>query len=123
MFDGLCCTDYRALVSLAFVWIWHRSSKGQSLKSAQALQHAKADLQREADSLNAHRLEPKEERATRSQLRGYVYDVVAEMKYVSEQKAVPGPQRNEASTLLKSMSGPVEYAPWWVRTMANAKAR
>jgi PiT family inorganic phosphate transporter len=58
------------------------------------------------------------ERAARSQLRGYVYDIVSEMKYVSQQKSVPAAQRKQAADLLKSMSAPVEYAPWWVRILS-----
>jgi len=92
--------------------------KGQALRAAQALQRFQPALQREAQELEARQPVPREERAARSQLRGYVYDVVSEMKYVSEQKSVPAPQRKQASTLLKAMSPPVEYAPWWVRILS-----
>ncbi|SPB18028.1 phosphate transporter [Caballeronia novacaledonica] len=96
--------------------------KAQGLKAAQALQRGQPDLQREANALDSHQQNQNQnqgdERATRAQLRGYVYDVASEMKYVSEQKGVPEPQRKQASSLLKEMSGPVEYAPWWVRVLS-----
>jgi PiT family inorganic phosphate transporter len=31
---------------------------------------------------------------------------------------VPAAQRKQAADLLKSMSAPVEYAPWWVRILS-----
>lgn len=89
--------------------------KTQGLNAAQALQRAGPDTLREADALSANRPAQAGERATRSQLRGYVYDVVSEMKYVSQKKNVPEAERRQPSMLLKSMSTPVEYAPWWVR--------
>jgi PiT family inorganic phosphate transporter len=92
--------------------------RAQGMKAAMALQRAQPDLQREADELDAHRPAQDGERATRSQLRGYVYDIVSEMKYVSQQKSVPAAQRKQAADLLKSMSAPVEYAPWWVRILS-----
>jgi inorganic phosphate transporter, PiT family len=92
--------------------------KAQGLEAAQTLQRAQYDLQREAHELNAGQPAQHGKRALRSQLRGDVYEVVSEMKYVSEQKTVPGPQRQQASALLKSMSPPVEYAPWWVRILS-----
>lgn len=92
--------------------------KAQGMKAAMALQREQPDLQREADELDAHRPARDGERAARSQLRGYVYDIVSEMKYVSQQKSVPAAQRTQAADLLKSMSAPVEYAPWWVRILS-----
>jgi inorganic phosphate transporter, PiT family len=92
--------------------------KAQGLEAAQKLQQAQPDLLREADALKSHPFRQDGERATRSQIRGYVYDVVSEMKYVSQQKGVPDAQRKQASGLLKSMSAPVEYAPWWVRVLS-----
>jgi inorganic phosphate transporter, PiT family len=92
--------------------------KAQGMKAATALQREQPDLQREADELDAHRPAQDGERATRSQLRGYVYEIVSEMKYVSQQKSVPAAQRKQAADLLKSMSAPVEYAPWWVRILS-----
>jgi inorganic phosphate transporter, PiT family len=92
--------------------------KAQGLKAAQGLQNAQPELQRQADELTANETPHDGERATRSQLRGYVYDVVSELKYVSEQKSVPAAQRKESADLLKTMSKPVEYAPWWVRVLS-----
>ena len=92
--------------------------KAQGLRAAQALQRAQPDPQREANELDAHERVQRNERTTRSQLRGYVYDVISEMKYVSEQKDVPAAQRKQAASLLAAMSTPVEYAPWWVRVLS-----
>ncbi|QGZ64786.1 inorganic phosphate transporter [Paraburkholderia acidisoli] len=92
--------------------------KAQGLAAAQALARAQPQLAHQAEELRADQPAVDGERATRSQLRGYVYDVVSQMKYVSEQSSVPAPQRAQAKQLLKSMSLPVEYAPWWVRLLS-----
>lgn len=92
--------------------------KAQGIAAAQALIGAQAQLERQVNELRTHQRVVEGERATRSQLRGYVYDVVSQMKYVSERKDVPAAQRQQASKLLKSMSTPVEYAPWWVRLLS-----
>jgi PiT family inorganic phosphate transporter len=58
------------------------------------------------------------ERATRAQIRGYIYDVVSQMKHVGEvTNASPG-DKKQAAELLKQMSLPVEYAPLWVRMLS-----
>lgn len=92
--------------------------KAQGLAAAQALVRAQPQLAQEASELHADLPPAADERATRSQLRGDVYDVVSEMKYISERKEVPAAQRKEASQLRRSMSQPVEYAPWWVRVLS-----
>lgn len=92
--------------------------KTQGLAAARALANAQPQLAHQADELRADQPAVDGERATRSQLRGYVYDVVSQMKYVSEQSSVPARQRAQAKQLLKSMSLPVEYAPWWVRLLS-----
>lgn len=92
--------------------------KTQGVAAAQALVRAQPQLAHQAGELRANRPAVDGERAARSQLRGYVYDVVSQMKYVSEQSNVPPPQRAQAKQLLKSMSLPVEYAPWWVRLLS-----
>jgi inorganic phosphate transporter, PiT family len=92
--------------------------KAQGIIAAQALVRAQPQLAQQVTELREHRPVADGERATRSQLRGYVYDVVSQMKYVSERHDVPAAQRAQASQLLKSMSLPVEYAPWWVRLVS-----
>jgi inorganic phosphate transporter, PiT family len=92
--------------------------KPQALAAARALGAAQPQLQQEANAIKTPDGTSLNERATRSQLRGYVYDVVSQMKYISEQQTVPAAQRAQASRLLKAISPPVEYAPWWVRLLS-----
>jgi inorganic phosphate transporter, PiT family len=92
--------------------------KARGVASAEALMRAEPQLEQQVRELRAHQPVASGERATRSQLRGYVYDVVSQMKYVSERHDVPAAQRKQASQLLESMSLPVEYAPWWVRLVS-----
>jgi inorganic phosphate transporter, PiT family len=92
--------------------------KSHGVAAAQALERAQPQLEQEVRELHARQSPVDGERATRSQLRGYVYDVVAQLKYASERHDVPAAQRQQASQLLGAMSLPVEYAPWWVRLVS-----
>lgn len=92
--------------------------KNRAVAAAQALEHAEPQLAREVAELHARGPARDGERVTRSKLRGDVYDVAAQLKYVSERRDVPDGARHEASTLVSSVSQPVEYAPWWVRVLS-----
>jgi len=110
--------DQYAAQAVPLIALYGDDVKAQGMQAATALQGHQPDLQRQASELDAGQPVEEHERATRAQLRGYVYDVISEMKYVSQQKTVPAPQRKEASALVKSMGAPVEYAPWWVRVLS-----
>jgi len=92
--------------------------KSQGVAAAQALVRAQPQLEQQVRELRVRQPPVDVERATRSQLRGYIYDVAAQLKYVSERHDVPAPQRQQASQLLGSISPPVEFAPWWVRILS-----
>jgi len=92
--------------------------KQDALKSAQALQNAGPELDRQASQLKSEATPPNDERATRAQLRGYIYDVTSQMKHVGEVKDASPEDKKLAGTLLKQMSLPVEYAPIWVRMLS-----
>ena len=92
--------------------------KQDALKSAQALQNAGPELDRQASQLKSEATPPNDERATRAQLRGYIYNVTSQMKHVGEVKDASPEDKKLAGTLLKQMSLPVEYAPIWVRMLS-----
>jgi inorganic phosphate transporter, PiT family len=92
--------------------------KPQALKAATALQSAQPQLQREASELKSDSEQPKSERATRAQLRGDIYDVVAEMKHVGEVKGASADDKKQAAELREQMSQSVQYAPLWVRLLS-----
>jgi len=92
--------------------------KAHALRSAVTLQNAGAQLPAEATGQRAPGDTDAQDRATRSQLRGAVYDVLSELKHVTEApQASPG-DKKQAANLLKQMAPPVQYAPWWVRVLS-----
>jgi PiT family inorganic phosphate transporter len=92
--------------------------KSQALRAAIELQRAQPELQKQASELQSRNGQPDGERATRSQLRGDIYDVVSQMKHVGEIKDASPSEKKLAADLLKQMSQPVEYAPLWVRMLS-----
>ena len=57
-------------------------------------------------------------RATKSQLRGDVYFVLAELKQVGEDSQASPADKAQAAKLRKEMGPPVQYAPYWVRILS-----
>ncbi len=92
--------------------------KDHALQSVDALQSAQPGLQREADALRDRAQPSPEERGERARLRGYIYDVMSELRFVGEQKPVDDAHKRHAGELLKKMGGAVSYAPWWVRILS-----
>jgi inorganic phosphate transporter, PiT family len=92
--------------------------KSHALQAAAALQKASPELQKQASELQANGDQPDSERVTRAQLRGEIYEVVAQMKHVGEDKNASPAEKKQAGELLKQMSLPVEYAPLWVRMLS-----
>jgi PiT family inorganic phosphate transporter len=92
--------------------------KAQALSAAIALRNAKAELNSQAHQLQSDDKSAQTQTATRAQLRGYVYEVVSELKRVEENKRVSPTEKQHAATLRKNMSLPVEYAPLWVRVLS-----
>ncbi len=92
--------------------------KTQAMKSAQALQHAGPQLAQQASQLKGDTQASDGDRATRAQIRGYIYDVISQMKHVGEIKEASADDKKQAGALLKEMSLPVEYAPLWVRMLS-----
>ena len=89
--------------------------KDQALKAATALQQAGPGLVEQAKAGGADALAI---RQTRAQLRGAVYDVLAQMKHISESTAASVEDKATAVELRKEMGPPVEYAPLWVRVLS-----
>ncbi len=57
-------------------------------------------------------------RAMKSQLRGEVYEVLSQLKHVSEAAGALKADKAEADALRKEMGPPVHYAPIWVRVLS-----
>jgi PiT family inorganic phosphate transporter len=83
--------------------------KPQALKAAAALQQAGPGVTAAADGAD---------RATASQLRGDVYDVLWELRHTEETSGIAVSDKSEAATLRKTMGPPVQYAPIWVRMLS-----
>ncbi|MGF6768066.1 PiT family inorganic phosphate transporter [Paraburkholderia sp. GAS199] len=92
--------------------------KSQGLRAAVELQQAQPELQKQSSELQSGTTPLAVERATRARLRGDIYDVVAQMKHVGEVKEASPQEKKLAGDLLKQMSLPVEYAPFWVRMLS-----
>jgi PiT family inorganic phosphate transporter len=56
--------------------------------------------------------------ATRAQLRGDVYDVLAQLKHVGEVPTATPADKAAAAGLRHDMGQPVQYAPIWVRMLS-----
>ncbi|WP_345815620.1 inorganic phosphate transporter [Paraburkholderia sp. PREW-6R] len=108
----------RASAAVPLVQKYGDDVKDHALKAAAALQNAQPELQKQASELNAGSRPVDGERATRSQLRGDIYEVVSQLKHVSEAKSASVQERKQAADLMKQMSEPVEYAPFWVRMLS-----
>jgi PiT family inorganic phosphate transporter len=83
--------------------------KPQALKAAAALQQVGPGVTAAADGAD---------RATASQLRGDVYDVLWELRHTEETSGIAVSDKAEAATLRKTMGPPVQYAPIWVRMLS-----
>jgi len=116
--DQLTHLNEYATAAIPLIQKYGDDVKPQALKAAMALQNSRAELSSQANQLqfggNAAQLQT----ATRAQLRGYVYDVVSQLKHVSEAKEAGAAEKRTATDLRKKMSLPVEYAPLWVRIVS-----
>jgi PiT family inorganic phosphate transporter len=92
--------------------------KQHGLQALAALQNAQPELLKQASELQSKSGAPDGERATRAQLRGDIYEVVSQLKHVSEAKDASAQEKKQAADLMKQMSEPVEYAPLWVRMLS-----
>jgi PiT family inorganic phosphate transporter len=125
--DQLTQLSQHAAMAVPLIQKYGDDVKPQALKAAAALQSAGPELARQATKLRAQNGSAGDsgtggsadgERASRSQLRGYIYDVVSQMKHVGEMKEASAADKKQAADLLKQMSQPVEYAPMWVRVLS-----
>ncbi|MGI4856079.1 MAG: inorganic phosphate transporter [Janthinobacterium lividum] len=116
--DQLTRLDRYATAAIPLIQRYGDDVKPQALKAATALQHARPELDAQAAQLLAGHAAPRGAIATRAQLRGYVYDIVSQMKHVSEDKGINAADRELAKHLSSQMRLPVEYAPLWVRMLS-----
>ena len=90
--------------------------KQTALRSAASLQQAGPDLAGQTGPApSGHDAEA---RRTRSQLRGDLYFVLAEMKRVGELKDASAEDKATAKRLRSDLGPPVHYAPLWVRGLS-----
>ncbi len=96
--------------------------KDTALRAADALKNAgpaiAARAQAASTETESDGAPPAAARATRSQLRGDVYDVLAQMKHIGEVKKADPADKAKAAALEKAMGPPVQYAPIWVRMLS-----
>jgi PiT family inorganic phosphate transporter len=67
---------------------------------------------------NSTTTEDKDQVRTRTERRGEIYTVLAELKHVAGNKAASADDRAQATKLRKAMGGPVHYAPLWVKILS-----
>ncbi len=89
--------------------------KAQAIEAAAGLQQAGPGIVAQAKPAGG---DGAEARQTRAQLRGAVYEIMAQMKHVGEAAAASPQDKAEAERLRKAMGPPVEYAPVWVRVLS-----
>jgi inorganic phosphate transporter, PiT family len=116
--DQLTQLSRHAAQAIPLIQKYGDDVKSQALRAAIELQRAQPELQKQASELQSRNGQPDGERATRSQLRGDIYDVVSQMKHVGEINDASPSEKKLAADLLKQMSQPVEYAPLWVRMLS-----
>ncbi len=83
--------------------------KAAALQAAQALQRGGPGLAGAVKS---------DDKAEKSQIRGDVYAVLAQMRNVKEDAKAPKADKDAADRLTKAMGPPVQYAPLWVRMLS-----
>ncbi len=92
--------------------------KDQALKAAATLQQAGHNLAAQAAEMPKDGQSAAPVRATKAQLRGDVYFVLAELKQVGEDAHASAADKAQAARLRKDMGPPVQYAPYWVRILS-----
>ncbi len=90
--------------------------KQQALQAADALKNAGPTVAVQAAAPPSDNAP--QQRVTRSQLRGDVYFVLAELKHVGEVKDADPADKAKAAALRTQMGPPVQYAPMWVRALS-----
>lgn len=86
--------------------------KNQGVEAARNLQSFKPGTAAPTTS------ETNEQRRLRTQRRGEIYTVLAQLRHVTENKAAGPAEKAQAKTLRTAMGKPVHYAPLWVRALS-----
>ena len=89
--------------------------KDQALRAAAELQQAGPDIVKQAGPPGP---DTSAARQTRAQLRGDIYDVLAQMKPVGKVMAASAEDKQAVGTLRREMGLPVRYASVWVRVLS-----
>ena len=92
--------------------------KDAGVAAANALQQAGPDMGQKAAAEPAPTEHNSPAAATRAQLRGDVYTVLAELKHVTEAADASKDEKDQAKKLGTEMGPPVHYAPYWVRVLS-----
>jgi PiT family inorganic phosphate transporter len=114
--DQLAALSRNADAAIPLIQKYGDDLKQPALQAANALKDAGQTIQAQANT-------PEfgggaQQRATRSQLRGDVYFVLAELKHVGERANTAPDDKAKAASLSKQMGPPVHYAPIWVRVLS-----
>jgi PiT family inorganic phosphate transporter len=117
--DQLTALSRNADAAIPLIRSYGDDRKQQALQAAEALKDAGSSVAMQAIKQVSER-SPQQQRSTKSQLRGDIYSVLAELKHVGEVENAAPADRKEASELRKQLGLPVQYAPLWVRMLSAA---
>lgn len=116
--DQLTTLDQKAAAAMPLIQQYGDDVKARALQAAAALQQAGPTLRQQSSELGADAPATLQTQATRAQLRGDVYQVLAQLKHVEEARGASPEDKKKATELSRQMSLPVEYAPLWVRMLS-----
>ena len=104
----------RASEAIPLIQRYGDDQKERGLKAANALQAAGTGPAQTATQTT----DMPEARAAKTTLRGDIYDVLGQLRAVSEARDVSAEDKAMATSLRHDMAPPVQYAPIWVRVLS-----
>jgi inorganic phosphate transporter, PiT family len=114
--DQLTALGRNAEAAMPLIQKYGDDRKDQALQAAKVLKDSGSNTA--AQSVTRVADTTPEARATKSQLRGDIYSVLAELKHVGEISGADAADKAKAGELRKQMGLPVQYAPIWVRVLS-----
>jgi PiT family inorganic phosphate transporter len=107
--DLMAQLGHNATEAIPLIQRYGDDIKDQGLKAAAALQQAHPTVPEAPGAAD---------RGTQAQLRGDVYEVLAQLKHIEEAPGIDPADKAHAASLHKAMGPPVQYAPIWVRVLS-----
>ncbi len=116
--QALAQLSQNAAAAIPLIQRYGDDRRQAGVQAATALQQAGPGLGQAAAAQPAGSEHGSPAAATRAQLRGHIYTVLAELKHVSEAAEASPQDKARAKALSKEMGPPVHYAPYWVRVLS-----